>query len=370
MKMKLCLIYNYAQHYRSGIFKLIDRTFDCDFVFGDNMGDVIKMDYSLLHGKITEVHTLKLPGGLSWQPIISQLFKNYDVYIILGETRALSTWVFCILSRIVKPYKKLFFWSHAWYGKESKIEKIIKKIFFRLPNCGVFCYGNYARNLMIEEGFNANRIYTIHNSLAYDKQIIIRKSLKELPIYKNHFGNQNKNLFFFFCLTHVKNLGQLLEAVAICKNNGVNYNVTLIGTGEEKEELQSLSKRLDIGNQVWFYGPCYDERELGSLIYNADLCVAPGNIGLTAMHSMVYGTPCITHDDFKYQMPEFEAIVDGVTGTFFRRNDVDDLSSKIEEWFVVNKNKREEIRLACMKEIDENWTPYFQINVLKKYLNK
>lgn len=367
--MKVCLIYNYAQHYRASIFKLIDQTFDCDFVFGDKMGDVKKMDYSLLQGKITEVHTLRMPGGWNWQPILSQLLKKYDVYILLGETKSLSTWVFSIISRILTPQKKLFFWSHAWYGKESSIEKLIKKIFFRLPNGGVFCYGNYARNLMIKEGFNPNKLFTIHNSLAYDEQIIIRKNLKEFPIYSNHFNNLNKNLFFIGRLTPVKKLEQLLEAVAICRNRGINYNVTLIGTGEKKEALQILTKRLNIEDRVWFYGPCYDEKELSSLIYNADLCVAPGNIGLTAMHSMVFGTPCITHNDFKYQMPEFEAIIEGVTGTFFRINDIEDLSLKIEEWFSSKKNKREEIRLACMKEIDENWTPYFQIKILKKYLN-
>lgn len=54
------------------------------------------------------------------------------------------------------------------------------------------------------------------------------------------------------------------------------------------------------------------------LIYNADLCVAPGNIGLTAMHAMMFGCPCISHNDFSWQMPEFEAIVPYKTGNFLK----------------------------------------------------
>ena len=52
--MKLCILYNFAQHYRSEIFQLLDKEYDCDFYFGDKYLDVKKMDYSLLKGKMTE----------------------------------------------------------------------------------------------------------------------------------------------------------------------------------------------------------------------------------------------------------------------------------------------------------------------------
>ena len=156
--------------------------------------------------------------------------------------------------------------------------------------------------------------------------------------------------------------------MVICRNRGVNYNLTFIGGGEKTEELKNLVKELNLEQQVWFYGPCYDEIELGSLIYNADLCVAPGNIGLTAMHSMVFGTPCITHDDFKWQMPEFEAIRPCKNGCFFERDNVEDLAERIDEWFRINGKDRNMIRKACMEEIDDKWNPYFQIEVLKENL--
>ena len=367
--MKLCLIYNYAQHYRTNIFALMDKEFDISFVFGDSMNDVKKMDYSLLRGNVMETHTRNLFGGWYWQPkVVSQLFKDYDSYILLGETRALSTWVFCVLARILKPKKKVYFWSHGWYGKETALEKLIKKILFRLPNSGVFCYGNYARGLMIKEGFNSDKLYTIHNSLAYDQQLAIRKELNENLVFKEHFCNDNKNLFFVGRLTSVKKLDQILKAMVICRNRGVNYNLTFIGGGEKTEELKNLVKEFYLEQQVWFYGPCYDEVELSSLIYNADLCVAPGNIGLTAMHSMVFGTPCITHNDFKWQMPEFEAIKLYKTGCFFNRDDVEDLAERIDEWFRVNGKDRNMVRKSCMEEIDDEWNPYFQIEVLKKNL--
>ena len=369
--MKLCLIYNYAQHYRSEIFQRIDEEFKCDFVFGDSMGDVKKMDYSLLKGKVTETHTRNLIAGWYWQPgVVKQLFKDYDHYILLGETRALSTWIFCVLARILKPKKRVYFWTHGWYGKETRFESLVKKLEFKLPNGGIFTYGDYAKKLMIQEGFNPNKLFPIHNSLAYNQQTEIRKSLRPSRVYQEHFENENPNLFFVGRLTLVKQLDQILDAMAICKRRGQLYNLTFIGGGTELDKLQRKAENLELNNQVWFYGSCYNEEELSSLIYNADLCVAPGNIGLTAMHSLVFGTPCITHNDFLHQMPEFEAIKEGITGSFFKRNDVNNLADRIDEWFHIYQAKRESVRKACMDEIDKNWNPNYQIELLKRILNK
>lgn len=363
--MKLCLIYNYAQHYRTSIFKLIDREFKCDFVFGDSMSDVKKMDYSLLKGNVEEVHNKHLKGSYFQKGVLRKLRQDYDRYIMLGETRCISTWLFLILSKFYRK-KKVYLWSHGWYGKESRIERIIKKMLFKMAD-GTFLYGNYARELMIKEGFNKDKLFVIHNSLAYDEQLATRDKLKKEDVYTAHFGNNNKNLVFVGRLTEVKKLDMILHAMEKCQKEGNGYNLTLIGGGEKKEELESLTKDLNLEKNVWFYGPCYNEVELGNLIYNADLCVSPGNVGLTAMHSLVFGTPVLTHDNFPYQMPEFESIKEGETGSYFRYNDVDSLAQKIDEWFAFSCN-REETRKMCMKEIDEHWTPYYQIEVLKKNL--
>ncbi len=124
--MKLCLIYNFAQHYRRDIFKLISESFDCDFVFGDSMDDVKKMDYACLRGNVIETHTLRFFGWYWQSGVVGLLFKDYDHFLLLGESRALSTWIFCILARLLKPKKKINFWSHGWYGKETRLENLVK----------------------------------------------------------------------------------------------------------------------------------------------------------------------------------------------------------------------------------------------------
>ena len=368
--MKLCVIYNRAAFYRTSIFLKLDQTYECDWHFGQADGILKSMDYSLLNGTVTECERKSLFAGWAWQKDIVRLisYKEYDTYLILGQTKDLSTWVFCILAKLFYRNKKVYFWSHGFYGKETCTERIIKKILFKMPNGGSFLYGNYARELMIKEGFDPKKLYVIHNSLDHDKQVEIRNRLKITTIYHDYFGNNNPNLFFVGRLTKEKKLDMILEAMAILRDKGYEYNMTFIGAGEKSDELKETTNRLRLEQNVWFYGACYDEQKLGEMIYNADLCIAPGNIGLTAMHCMVFGTPALTHDDFPHQMPEFEAICEGKTGLFFKNNDINSLAERIEYWFKMKSQKREEIREACIKEIDEKWTPEFQIEVIKKNL--
>lgn len=364
----LCLIYNFAQHYRARIFQLISQTYDCDFVFGDSHGDIKLMDYSLLKGDVKVCHTVRLFGGFYYQKgVLSSLWKGYSSYILLGESRAVSTWLFLLLSKFFSQ-KKVFLWTHGWYGKETKIESLLKNMMFRLPNGGNFLYGNYARELMLKEGFKAEKLFVIHNSLDYDNQLEIRKTLQLSDIYKNHFNNSNPVVIFIGRLSTVKQLDVLIDAIYMLMQQGVNYNVVFVGDGEEKQRLEQKVHGLQLERCVWFYGACYDELQNATLIYNADVCVAPGNVGLTAMHAMMFGTPVITHNDFSHQMPEFEAVKPGETGDFFNYGDVKSLCGTLQNWIKKNAGTRQKIRENCYREIDESWNPLYQISVLKKRL--
>ena len=366
--MKICQINYDASHYRETIYREIDTAFEVDSYFGLPPSEGIKqMNTSGFRGKVSYTKILNW-GSLFYQKgIIPLIWKPYDVYLGLGETHGISTWLFPILVRIFKPKKRVYFWSHGWYGKESKKQVFVKKLFFRLPNGGTFVYGDYARNLMIKEGLPADKIFVIHNSLAYPKQLALRKSITTSSIYKDHFGNNNPVIVMIGRLNMRKHLDMLFQAVAKLKQQEKQFNIVLIGDGEDKGKLVDLAETLEITKQVWFYGACYDEKANAELIYNADLCVVPGDIGLTAIHSMMFGTPVITHNHFPFQGPEHEAVRSGTTGDFYEYGSVDSLADTIQKWFD-NHCDRDSVRTACYREIDTQWTPEFQINVLKKHL--
>ena len=134
-----------------------------------------------------------------------------------------------------------------------------------------------------------------------------------------------------------------------------------------KKELVQLVNDKKLQDNVWFYGKCYDEIELSSLIYNADLCVSPGNVGLTALHSMSYGTPVISNDDFETQMPEYETIVVGKTGELYEKDSFDDFCGKIKLW-LSQKTSREQVRQNCYNVINDKFNSQYQIELLKSVI--
>ena len=368
VEKRLCLIYNFAPRYREGIFRLIDRKYDCDWYCGDNATDIKGLDLYVL-GYVNILHN-RLVGRAPWyfQKGVLRLVrkKEYSTYFMLGDVYCLSTWFLAIVLKCFYPRKRVYFWSHGWYGKEGVVKKYLKKMFFKLVD-GTFLYGNYAKDLMLKEGFRADRLFVIHNSLDYERQLRLRGELRETGVFQRHFGNDCRNLIFIGRLTVVKRLDLLIEALKMLNDREARYNLTLIGDGVQKEKLQELVARYNLEGNVWFYGACYDDKVNAELIYNADLCVSPGNVGLTAMHVMVFGTPVATHDNFPYQMPEFEAIHEGETGTFFKYNDVGAMVDRINLWFSSCRD-REKVRQACFCEIDRYWTPQYQMEVIKEHL--
>lgn len=365
---KLCLIFNTAPLYRASIYCKIDEEYDCKWLFGPKRDDIKEMDFNLLK----DVSFYSLFGKASRFSIkrgmLKYLFKKeYQTYLMYPEVHSLTDWAFFFLAFTFFKKKKIYLWTHGWYGKESKVQSALKKWLFKHAT-GIFSYSNYARELMIKNGIDADKIYTIHNSLDYDKQLVLRGKLQESNIYKGHFGNDYPTIIFIGRLTKVKKLDMLLTAVAELNKGEEKYNLVFVGDGVEKEGLERRTEELQLKAHVWFYGACYDEKQNAELIYNADLCVAPGNVGLTAIHTMVFGTPVITHNAFEWQMPEFEAIQEGVTGLFFEQDNIQSLAAQIEKWFSEKNSKREEVRQACYQIIDTSWNPYYQMEMINKVL--
>ena len=364
---KTCLIYNYAQHYRKGIFELLDKELKIDFYFGDKMQDVKKLDYNNLKGFKKELNNISLFLNFYWQKgALGVFFNKYDKYIMLGEYYCVSTWLILFLSKFTS--KKVMLWTHGWYGKETRLISLVKKLFFFMAD-DIFLYGNYAKNLMIKEGFNPQMLHVIYNSLDYEEQLKIRGELKRKNVFKKYFGNDFPVLIFIGRLTKIKKLDYILQAQKNLVDGGFSVNLVIIGDGEEKELLEDKVKRLRLQSSVWFIGKLYEEKLIANYIYNADLCVSPGNVGLTAMHSMVYGTPVISHDNFSLQMPEFEAVKKGETGDFFKYDNIKSLTKSIEFWLKININ-REFTRSKCFKRIDTNFNPNYQLNVIQNVLSK
>ena len=144
---------------------MIDNEYDCDWYFGPTHSGIKELDFNALRN----VSHYKIWGNsqrLYWQRgIIPILFKKYSVFLMTAESRSLTDYLFFLIARILG--KRVYAWTHGWYGKETRIEEKIKLWMFKQVT-GIFVYGNYARKLMINRGIAPKKIHTIHTLVSKD----------------------------------------------------------------------------------------------------------------------------------------------------------------------------------------------------------
>ncbi|MGB5819493.1 MAG: glycosyltransferase family 4 protein [Saonia sp.] len=368
MKKKVCCIFNLAPHYRAPIYKLMDKELNCDFYFGNSVNTpIVKMNVEELKGyKKTLVRKTVSRWNYYWlSGSFSLIFKPYKYYIISGDSKYLSHWLISIAAIFLN--KKVMIWGHGMKGNKLGKAKFLNKTYHRLCH-KVLLYGEHSRNIMLKEGFRKNKLILIYNSLDHSKQLKVRTNLKPSKIFIDHFKNDSPVLIYIGRVQKSKRLDLLIESVKSIHGRGIPCNLVIIGKDVEQINLMDLVKKHNLGDNVWFYGPCYDEEEIGNLMYNADLCVSPGPIGLTALHAMTYGTPIITNNNFSKQMPEHEVVLKNITGDFYKENNLEDLTAKIVAWINLSKERRAQIRKDAYQVIDSKYNPNYQIKVLKELM--
>ncbi len=371
--------YHYVAHYRKAVFNLLcqDRGNNLRYsILADENSNIpsIKVLTSdpessgedLARRWIT-LDNLWLSNNILWQRgIISvAMGSRFDVLILLGNIYFLSTWVAVVLARL--RGKKVYFWTHGFRDEEKGVKGKLRLFFYRLAD-GLLLYGNYARDILIKKGYPDERIHVIYNSLDYSDQTTrLRNVSNEDKTEKRQelgLGIGDKVIIASGRITREKRFDLLIDAIAQLNAGHKDiYKLIVIGDGSELEAVQQRAVQLSVAENIVFYGACYDESELAVLISMSDVFVVPGDIGLSGIHSLTYGTPVITHNDFATHKPEFEAIVDGVNGAFYEKGNVADMVNKIQYWVCQDRSKTFD---ACRSIIQEKYTPANQVSVIDR----
>lgn len=365
------LINNIGPHYRKAIWEKLGKELNFSFAFDNKEWKGIK---SLSENEInsfgenTKYYPLKnifFKNIMIWQKgLLKLLLKHkFENVILLGYPYCLNYWLGLILLKIKGI--NIIIWTHGIYGKESEVKKYFKYVFFQISDT-VLTYSNWGRNQFLKMGMPTDKVKTVYNSIPYpssymadsDKMTILNDYSiinKELPI-----------VIIIGRLTKEKKLDLLLLSKKTLKEReNLNFNLLLIGDGKMAETLKKRSHQLSL-NDVYFLGSLYDEEKIKNLFSIAHVCVSPGNVGLTAMHSLFYGTPVITHNNFANQGPEFESINDNITGSFFEENDINDLAQKIKKW--IQTEKTAELQKKCRKIIIEKYNATNQLEIIKEVI--
>lgn len=361
------VIYHFYPHYRSAIVEELARSKVADFTFvGDDHEYLNSIEPAKLSDQVkfhlAPTHLLFKPFMWQWGAITWAIKPGFDTVIMHAVPHWPCTWIGGILARMMG--KRVFFWGHGYLYEPKGFKGFLRRMFYAIPNAHMF-YGRISKAIAMKHGWTPEKLHVIYNSLNTSEQRKIRnKSTKEqaLEVRREIFSNDNPTAICTTRLIAIRRLDLLIDSIHHLKEQGHPVNLILVGDGPESQRLKKQAQQL--GVNVHFEGSCYDEQRIAELVMASNVTVAPGKVGLTAMHSMVYGVPVVTHGDASDQMPEWEAIIPGKTGSLFERGDVHSLSKAIRKW-TESQFPDADTQKACYQIIDRFWNPIFQCQAIE-----
>ncbi len=292
--------------------------------------------------------------GLGWQWGVGRAVLRHRARVVIFEGQAtnISTWLWAGFLRLLGV--RVHFWTIGWHRPDGGLKRRVRLAFYRLADT-LLLYGDVGRNFGVEMGYPPQRMAVIGNSSGNRGETVGASDLprefvdmlpdwENVPVYGAVVG-----------LKEVKKLHQIVEAAHLLRQRGHDAHVLIVGEGPHRATLEDCARRLSV--PLSLPGSAYGHDELDAVYRLLDVTVVPSTAGLTVLQSFKSGTPVVTHDDWNEQAPEAEAITDGVTGSFFRRDDMVHLAECMEHWFAVTSNPHSTVRADCVKAATVDWSP-------------
>lgn len=367
-RYSVALSYHFFPHYRSAIFErlMLDSRFNINFLAdekSDSIDRSIKVWSPKLSLNFSVLPVVRVCGRFYFQPgLCSAIFGlKPDCVVLLADINNISIWLVAVLCRVLGV--RVLFWTHGWIdSREHGLRALLRYTFLSIAS-GLLLYGRRAKKILIDKGYPPDRIWVIYNSLNYSLQSECRERFGGCgdEVRQRIFGAPS--IPVVGCISRlgaVRRIDLIIDALKVLGNRGKKVALLLIGDGQERSALEAHAK--NCGILLYCAGELYDETQIAPLIMSTCLTVAPGKVGLTAMHSLAYGIPVITTRDSDVQMPESEAIIDGVTGGFFDHGSVEDIASTIDKW-TSSVNVDSVVRRSCISVIEKFYNSHRQVDI-------
>ena len=183
----------------------------------------------------------------------------------------------------------------------------------------------------------------------------------ELPILKKE-DNDIKNIIFVGRLSFVKGVNLLIDAFKKVHEKNPNIKLTIVGDGEEKQNLINQSKKLNLESSICFAGR---QSNVIKWLDEADIFVYPSiweeGFGISVVEAMSRGCIPITFN--KGGLPEI--IENGKNGFLISKVSSEDLANKIIELISRDNLNIKEIRKSAI-ETSKKYTIDDTVKELKK----
>jgi glycosyltransferase involved in cell wall biosynthesis len=196
----------------------------------------------------------------------------------------------------------------------------------------VILYSDTHRRRYIQMGAQPEKLFVAPNSvdLAAINLACERWNGQVLAEFRRRRGlDDGPVLLHVGRLAPDKRLDVLLTAAAALRKQYPGLKVVLVGEGPSAEPLKRQAVSLHLDGVVEMPGAIHDEMDLAPWMLSADLVVAPGPIGLLALHAQAYGRTVVFSDDPVLHGPEIKTLVSGQNAMAYPTGDAEALAKTI-----------------------------------------
>lgn len=265
---------------------------------------------------------LRLPFGFDWQPGVFGIpLSRGDLLVVGGNPRNLT--ILCLVIKAKMQRVTVVWWSHYWSSTSKSWRFRVRLMMMRLADALVFYVDEeVAEYHHFTGGRDTRPITALNNGIELD-------GIREIRAKYYDIGSRLRDLVFIGRITPKSELKLLIDALANSRCQHVTLDV--IGDGADAAELGRHADYIGVGDRIRWHGAVTDERDIGRVMNECKAFVYPGSVGLSLIHGLAYGLPCIVHDDRWRHMPEIAALSPGDNGVAFKRGSVASLAESIDK---------------------------------------
>lgn len=174
----------------------------------------------------------------------------------------------------------------------SFLDKIFGRLLFFLSKAtliradAIVAIDLATKDLLTDVGVKSNNIHIIKPGINFDSFFAKKKVV-----------NKKIRLITVSYLISRKRIDQLIRMAHILKTNGVDFNLTVIGDGPQKEELANLTEKLFLDQEIKFKGHI-EHSKINKYYSEADIFVTMSESeswGQMYLEAMSAGLPVITY---------------------------------------------------------------------------
>lgn len=356
-RYRITIVQRVIASYREKIFNELGRKNDLQFIYGDSQGEHDVKDATLPRDSAKARIIRYVFNSKLWfyAGVLKELKEfNPDILIVQPTPRNLS---FFKIIRFCKLNKKpLIGWGMGQMPNRGKVLSIIhsyvqRPLINRLD--GMIVYSTKAYN------------YYRH-TLGFSGEIQIAFNSVDISNFsdlgeRSYDFNEGVNLVYVGRIIPSKNISKLFPMLR--RNN--NWNLSIVGDMSTKYCQELKSEAADIGNQIKFVGPLFEE-ELNIFLNLQHIFVLPGLGGLAINHAMASGLPVFVSNA---DGTEADLIKNEETGFLYEENNYEQLEYLLKE-NIKHPEKLMSIGNKALTHINKNFTIENTIQKINTFCEK